>query len=264
MRQNVRLAGRLGTTHFLVNIRFIRYLLRSRVLRYFYTVCHRSIAFVLEGFPYIIIIFPFGLFRFSLLQKPGRFGDRLAASFLPSCIFSSIHIIVFWFYSFQCIQSNSVIKNIMNYFGFPSVERNWKSYQSILFDLTTMSYSADSDGSIQLFDKMHYPRTGKRGVPQQFPRRLYEMLEAESASGSTLPSSTSMSSNDDTKSDLVVHWSPSGLAFRIVDVTLFSDIILPKYFKTSKFSSFQRNLNLVSNQWWFHLNVLGLRWKQLH
>eukprot|EP00569_Conticribra_weissflogii_P008226 CAMPEP_0171366710 /NCGR_PEP_ID=MMETSP0879-20121228/5574_1 /TAXON_ID=67004 /ORGANISM="Thalassiosira weissflogii, Strain CCMP1336" /LENGTH=286 /DNA_ID=CAMNT_0011874567 /DNA_START=60 /DNA_END=920 /DNA_ORIENTATION=+ len=107
-----------------------------------------------------------------------------------------------------------------------------------------MSYSTDSDGSIQLLDKMHYPRTGKRGVPQQFPRRLYEMLEAESASGSTSPSSTSLSSNDDSKSDLVVHWSTSGRAFRIVDVTLFSNIILPKYFKTSKFSSFQRNLNL--------------------
>ena len=41
-------------------------------------------------------------------------------------------------------------------------------------------------------------------------------------------------------------WSDSGAAFRIVDVHVFSSSILPKYFRTSKFSSFQRNLNLVS------------------
>ncbi len=118
-----------------------------------------------------------------------------------------------------------------------------------------MNHSNDNGGSIQLLDKMHYPRTGKRGVPQQFPRRLYEMLEAETvsvSSSSSLTSSSSSSSsstpNDDDKGDPIVHWSTSGLAFRIEDVTLFSKSILPKYFKTSKFSSFQRNLNLVSNQ----------------
>lgn len=76
-----------------------------------------------------------------------------------------------------------------------------------------------------------YPRTGKRGVPQQFPRRLYNMLEAETQ----LSQSTSES---------LISWSPSGKAFRIEDVTLFSTLILPKYFRTNKFSSFQRNLNL--------------------
>jgi hypothetical protein len=75
-----------------------------------------------------------------------------------------------------------------------------------------------------------YPRTGKRGVPQQFPRRLYKMLQSESVS----------------KETQAIMWSDSGAAFRIVDVHSFSSLILPKYFRTSKFSSFQRNLNLVS------------------
>lgn len=44
----------------------------------------------------------------------------------------------------------------------------------------------------------------------------------------------------------VISWSDSGRAFRIFDVSEFSETILPKYFRTKKFSSFQRNLNLVS------------------
>lgn len=73
-----------------------------------------------------------------------------------------------------------------------------------------------------------YPRTGKRGVPQQFPRRLYKMLQFESGS----------------QSRNIISWSESGEAFRIADVSIFSSVILPLYFRTSKFSSFQRNLNL--------------------
>ncbi len=78
-----------------------------------------------------------------------------------------------------------------------------------------------------------YPRTGKRGVPQQFPRRLYNMLEAES-------------NLQPTDNQCLIAWSSTGKAFRIEDVNLFSTLVLPKYFRTSKFSSFQRNLNLVS------------------
>ena len=81
---------------------------------------------------------------------------------------------------------------------------------------------------------MTYPRTGKRGVPQQFPRRLYEMLQAE-AELETTP-----------HHQQIISWSDSGRAFRIFNVGLFAEQILPKYFRTNKFSSFQRNLNLVS------------------
>jgi len=81
-----------------------------------------------------------------------------------------------------------------------------------------------------------FPRTGKRGVPQQFPRRLYEMLDGEAKL---------LEESKDHKK--VISWSDSGKAFRIYDVAEFSASILPKYFRTKKFSSFQRNLNLVSS-----------------
>ena len=80
-----------------------------------------------------------------------------------------------------------------------------------------------------------YPRTGKRGVPQQFPRRLYEMLEGEAKLAEASPNEK-----------FVISWSESGKAFRILDVELFATTVLPRYFRTKKFSSFQRNLNLVS------------------
>ncbi|KAL9186612.1 hypothetical protein ACHAXT_005850, partial [Thalassiosira profunda] len=67
-----------------------------------------------------------------------------------------------------------------------------------------------------------------RGVPQQFPRKLYDLLEAESGGAGSA----------------YVHWSPTGRAFRIANAALFSALILPKHFKTNKLSSFQRNLNL--------------------
>ena len=82
-----------------------------------------------------------------------------------------------------------------------------------------------------------FPRTGKRGVPQQFPRRLYEMLDSE----------TKLIENESVLDHPhVISWSDSGTAFRIFDVAEFANTILPKYFRTKKFSSFQRNLNLVS------------------
>jgi hypothetical protein len=80
-----------------------------------------------------------------------------------------------------------------------------------------------------------FPRTGKRGVPQQFPRRLYEMLDGETRDAAS-----------DARHPKLIAWSNSGKAFRIQNVAEFSSIVLPKYFRTHKFSSFQRNLNLVS------------------
>lgn len=84
-------------------------------------------------------------------------------------------------------------------------------------------------------DIVSYPRTGKRGVPQQFPRRLYLMLESEAKL-------------EESSADYldIISWSDSGKAFKITNSAAFASEILPKYFRTSKFSSFQRNLNLVS------------------
>lgn len=71
-----------------------------------------------------------------------------------------------------------------------------------------------------------YPRTGKRGAPQAFPRKVFEMLSEQPAD--------------------VVGWSPSGASFVIADMQRFERDVLPQYFAHRKFSSFQRQLNLYS------------------
>ena len=95
----------------------------------------------------------------------------------------------------------------------------------------------------QLSETLSYPRTGKRGVPQQFPRRLYTMLQSETAQQEQEHGNTRENNSSNYS---LIQWSESGQAFRILDIEQFSTYVLPKYFRTSKFSSFQRNLNLVS------------------
>lgn len=94
--------------------------------------------------------------------------------------------------------------------------------------------AAENDSSSPLA-QYAFPRTGKRGVPQQFPRRLYEMLDGETKCAEA-----------DVLHTKIISWSDSGKAFRIHDVSAFAASVLPKYFRTKKFCSFQRNLNLVS------------------
>lgn len=116
-----------------------------------------------------------------------------------------------------------------------------------------------------------FPKTGKRGVPQQFPRRLYEMLEMETArheqqhqqrqqqlsvlsgTGGYMPGTAQASlliaqppaaAIAAAANQPLISWSPTGRAFFITDSKLFAELVLPSYFRTSKFSSFQRNLNL--------------------
>lgn len=98
---------------------------------------------------------------------------------------------------------------------------------------------------------LKFPRTGKRGVPQQFPRNLYDMLEAESKLIQA-----------DASHPKIISWSESGKAFRIHDVSEFSASVLPRYFRTKKFSSFQRNLNLVSVC--FKPNITAIPHAEMH
>ena len=69
-----------------------------------------------------------------------------------------------------------------------------------------------------------YPRTGRRGAPQVFPRKLYEILTNE-------------------RSD-VIGWTSSGKSFIILEMETFVNEILMNYFRHQKYSSFQRQLNL--------------------
>jgi len=69
-----------------------------------------------------------------------------------------------------------------------------------------------------------YPRTGKRGAPQAFPRKVYEILSEQPPA--------------------IVSWNTSGRSFSIHDMGRFVSVVLQKYFAHQKFSSFQRQLNL--------------------
>ena len=57
-----------------------------------------------------------------------------------------------------------------------------------------------------------------------FPNRLYHILCAEDPN--------------------IIRWSADGTAFQIVDSERFCQQVLPKYFRHSKLTSFQRQLNL--------------------
>ncbi|OQR93475.1 HSF-type DNA-binding protein [Achlya hypogyna] len=60
------------------------------------------------------------------------------------------------------------------------------------------------------------------GVPK-FLRSLYDMLEQENAS--------------------IITWTSDGVAVQVLDRHVLESTVLPKYFKHSKFTSFQRQLN---------------------
>eukprot|EP00968_Pinguiococcus_pyrenoidosus_P004822 scaffold309_cov235-Pinguiococcus_pyrenoidosus.AAC.26 len=69
-----------------------------------------------------------------------------------------------------------------------------------------------------------YPRTGKRGAPQAFPRKLFELLASEDRR--------------------VISWDAEGECFAIMDMEVFTRTTLERYYKHRKFTSFQRQLNL--------------------
>jgi hypothetical protein len=57
-----------------------------------------------------------------------------------------------------------------------------------------------------------------------FPQRLYMMLESEEPE--------------------IVSWAPSGTCFKVMNLHRFREETLPKYFRHTKITSFQRQLNL--------------------
>ena len=66
------------------------------------------------------------------------------------------------------------------------------------------------------------------GIPPQFPRLLHTMLSKSEEGGY----------ND------IASWQPHGKSFLIHDRKRFVREVMPKYFKQTRFSSFQRQLNL--------------------
>jgi HSF-type DNA-binding len=72
----------------------------------------------------------------------------------------------------------------------------------------------------------------KLGRPSAFPQKLYTML-------TSVP-------QQDAHLAHIVSFTPDGTAFEIYDSEAFVEAILPKYFKMSSFSSFQRQLQLYN------------------
>lgn len=83
-------------------------------------------------------------------------------------------------------------------------------------------------------EKMNHPvqQKSRGGVSTPFPLKLHEMLDKAMAEG---------------YGD-IVSWQPHGRCFVVYKPQDFQEIVLPKFFKLSKLSSFQRQLNLYGFQ----------------
>mmetsp|Transcript_2384 Transcript_2384/g.3912 ORF Transcript_2384/g.3912 Transcript_2384/m.3912 type:complete len:406 (+) Transcript_2384:47-1264(+) len=84
--------------------------------------------------------------------------------------------------------------------------------------------------SISMIDEGSFPKRAghKGGVSTPFPEKLHEMLETIDREGN----------------NEVVGWQPHGRCFVVHKPREFVETIMPKFFKQSKLTSFQRQLNL--------------------
>ncbi|CAB9511386.1 Heat stress transcription factor [Seminavis robusta] len=81
-------------------------------------------------------------------------------------------------------------------------------------------------------DSVGYVRKKTGGVTQPFPEKLHELLEKESTPGFR------------ENVHAIVGWLPHGRAFLVRKPKEFTRDIMPKYFRQTKLTSFQRQLNL--------------------
>lgn len=75
-----------------------------------------------------------------------------------------------------------------------------------------------------------YPNTKKGGVQYPFPAKLFQLLEHIDLHEPHLAD--------------IVSWQPSGRCFLVRDAKRFEELVLPKFFKQTMYSSFRRQLNL--------------------
>jgi len=84
-------------------------------------------------------------------------------------------------------------------------------------------------------ESMEQQREGRRGI--QFPWKLHELLEQADKSGN----------------DAIISWLPGGKAFKVHKKEEFCNQVMPAFFNSSKYKTFQRSLNL----WGFESVVRG-------
>lgn len=113
---------------------------------------------------------------------------------------------------------NSYETMLLTELGSSSVRR--RKENSGYFDASTLTESSPS------FLTHHPPRNG--GVTEPFPERLHRLLKEV----------------EENKQDDIIGFFSHGRAFAIHDREQFVKEIMPKYFKQSRLSSFQRQLNL--------------------
>ena len=76
--------------------------------------------------------------------------------------------------------------------------------------------------------QLHHHHVSSSEKEQQFPHKLYTMLESVDSLGLSH----------------TVSWLPDGRSFSVNDPAKFMDLVVPQFFKATKFRSFQRQLNL--------------------
>lgn len=108
----------------------------------------------------------------------------------------------------------------------PKLERSRSDVSASSGEEVWYSRTEPQVGSVSPHDSLRQTRS------TPFPRRLFDMIEAETAIGSR-----------------ILSWSVDGTAFFVNDETVFVNETLPKYnFRASKLASFQRNLNIYGFQ----------------
>ena len=91
-----------------------------------------------------------------------------------------------------------------------------------------------SSNKMNLVNELTTLSIAKGGIPTPFPYKLYIMLNAIHTAAA----------NGNSRNKSIVGWQPHGRAFKVHDVKAFVETIMPEFFKQTKYSSFQRQLNL--------------------
>ena len=126
------------------------------------------------------------------------------------------------------------------------------AYKALYGDVDTTSTSNISDSSAHTCNSDVLPvvkesRKPRSGNSEQFPMKLYRMLSVV----------------EDLGLSHTVSWKPHGRAFRVNDTEEFVSSILSRFFRQSKITSFQRQLNLYGFRRFLHGADAGAYYHEL-